>query len=197
MRRLIPHVGAPVPMTFLTGDPEHVVAGVPRRAGDRADRKRRAVAFQAVRDDESPKVDLAVHVAGTVNPSLDPHEIRGGQLEQQPASPVEVGLAASPRPDHQVDALGSRLPPGRIDGSLVESVIVPLHSEVDARRSGAQDAAARGKLSFDGPSTGIGGRVEVGGLAERGDDLPVARLARVGGRRTSPPGSHGPHEHAE
>src|SRR6184192_1723251 len=123
MRRLIPHVGAPVPMTFLTGDPEHVVARVPRRAGDRADRKRRAVAFQTVGDDESPKVDLAVHVAGTVDPSLDPHEIRGGQLEQQPASPVQVGLPASPRPDHQVDALGSRPPPGRVDGGLIEDVV--------------------------------------------------------------------------
>src|SRR2546422_3125395 len=105
MRRLIPHVGAPVPMTFLTGDPEHVVARVPRRAGDRADRKRRAVAFQTVRDDESPKVDLAVHVAGTVDPSLDPHEIRGGQLEQQPASPVEVGL----RSEEHTSELQSRL----------------------------------------------------------------------------------------
>src|SRR5256884_3195490 len=82
MRRLIPDVGAPVSMTFFAGDAELVVAGVPRRAGDRADRKRRAVAFQTVGHDESPKVDLAVHVAGTVNPSLDPHEIRGGQLEQ-------------------------------------------------------------------------------------------------------------------
>src|SRR6266480_4105547 len=134
---LILDVGSPVPMTFFAGDAEHVVAGVPRRARDRADRKRRAVAFQTAGDDESPKVDLAVHVAGTVDPSLVPYEIRGGQLEQQPASPVEVGLPAPPRPDHQVDALGSRLPPGRIDGSLVESVIAPLHSEVDTLRPGA------------------------------------------------------------
>src|SRR5438552_15952177 len=98
---LILDVGSPVPMTFFAGDADYVVARVPRRAGDRADRKRRAVAFQTVRDDESPKVDLAVHVAGTVDPSLDPHAIRGGQLEQQPASPVQVGLPASLGPELQ------------------------------------------------------------------------------------------------
>src|SRR4029077_12018110 len=185
MRCLILDVGSPVPMTFFAGDAEYVVARVPRRIGDRADRERRAVAFQAVGDDESPKVDLAVHGAGAIDPPLDPKEIGGGQLEQQPASPVEVGLPASPRPDHQLDALGSRLPPGRVDGGLIEDVIAPLHCEVDTLRPGAQDVAASDKLSFDGPSTGIGGCVEVGGLAECGDDLPVARLARVGGRRTS------------
>src|SRR5947208_10645835 len=130
-------VGSTVRMSVFAGDADDVVAGVPRRAGDRADRKRRDVAFQTVGDDESLKVDLAVYVAGTVDPSLDPHEIRGGQLEQQPASPVQVGLPASPRPDHQVDTLGSRLPPGRVDGGLIEDVVAPLHSEVDTLRPGA------------------------------------------------------------
>src|SRR6266403_512814 len=74
-RHLIPDVGSPVPVTFFTGDAEHVVAGVPRRAGDRADRKRRAVALETMGDDDPAKVDLAVHVAGTVDPPLDPHEI--------------------------------------------------------------------------------------------------------------------------
>src|SRR5258708_37145722 len=68
---LILDVRSPVPMTFFAGDAEYVVAGVPRRPCDRANRERRAVAFQAVGDDESAEVDLAVHVAGTVDPSLD------------------------------------------------------------------------------------------------------------------------------
>src|SRR5260370_2393199 len=103
---LILDVRSPVRMTFFAGDAEYVVAGVPRRAGDCANRERRAVAFQAVGDDESAEADLAVHVAGTVDPSLDPHAIRGVQLEQQPASPGTVRLPPPPHPAPPVIPLG-------------------------------------------------------------------------------------------
>jgi hypothetical protein len=33
------------------------------------------MALETMGDDDSAKVDLAVHVAGTVDPPLDPHEI--------------------------------------------------------------------------------------------------------------------------
>src|SRR6266480_831470 len=143
--RLIPRMSSPVAMTFFTRDAEHVVAGVPRSAAGRAKRKRRAMAFQTVGDDEASEVDLAIHIAGTVDPPLDPHEIGDGQFEEEPASPVDVGLPASARPEHQVDTLGSRPPPGRVDGGLVERVVAPLHFEVDALRPRAQDVASRGK----------------------------------------------------
>src|SRR5439155_1528578 len=75
MGRLIPHVGSPVTMTFFTRDAEHIVAGVPHPGAGRAKRKRGAMTFQTVGDDESSEVDLAIHIAGTVDPPPDPHEV--------------------------------------------------------------------------------------------------------------------------
>src|SRR5258708_32099432 len=67
---LILDVRSPVPMTFFAGDAEYVVAGVPRRPCDRANRERRAGAFQAVGDEEPAEVELAVHLAGHFDHSL-------------------------------------------------------------------------------------------------------------------------------
>src|SRR5437764_73183 len=66
---------APVTVAFFTGNAQHVIPGVAHGAAIDHDRERSAVTLQAARDDESPKVDLAVRIAGAAYPSLDAREI--------------------------------------------------------------------------------------------------------------------------
>src|SRR2546429_9807952 len=94
-----------VAVAFLTRDPQRIVAGVSHHTAVRLQGEGRGVAFQATRDDESPKVDLAIRIAGAVDPRIDASQIGDRQLEQEPTSPIEKGLPAPPRPHDQIDAL--------------------------------------------------------------------------------------------
>src|SRR6266511_3682247 len=107
------------------------------------------MAVQALGDDEASKIDLAIRIAGTVDPPLWSSQIGDRQLEQEPASPVEIGLSSSARPDHHVDPLRSRSTPHRVDAGLVERTVAPLHLEMDAPRPGAQNVVPLGKGSPD------------------------------------------------
>src|SRR6266566_1742447 len=169
---------APVTVTLFAGNAQHIIAGVPHGAAIDQDRKRGAVTFQAARDDEPPKVDLAVRIAGAVYPLLDAREIRDRQLEQEPAPPVEIGLPPSPGPDDQIDALRSPRPSARVNAGLVEDTIALLHHEVHAFSTGAEQVVPLGKTCFDGASSRLGGGPEVSGLNERRENLLVARPAR-------------------
>src|SRR2546426_4703315 len=71
MGRVILDMLAPVTVTLFTGNAQHIIPGVPHGAAIDQDRKRGAVTFQAARDDEPPKVDLAVRIARAVYPLLD------------------------------------------------------------------------------------------------------------------------------
>jgi len=170
---------APVTVTFFTGNAQHIIPGIPHGAVIYLDRKRGAVTFQAARDDEPPKVDLAVRIARAICPLLDAREIRDRQLEQEPAPPVEIGLPSSPGPDHQIDTLRSPRPSARVNAGLVESTIALLHDEVHAFSTGAEQVMPFVKTCFDGSSGGLGGGAEVSRLNERRENLLVACPARA------------------
>src|SRR6266480_5560155 len=108
VRRLIPDVGSPVAVAFFTGNTQHVRAGVPHAASIPTQYERSRVTLQTSRYDESSKVYLAIRIAGTVYPLSDSRQIGNRQFEQEPASPIEIGLSSPPRSDHQVNGFRTR-----------------------------------------------------------------------------------------
>src|SRR2546427_7892549 len=134
VRRLIADVGATVAVAFFTGNTQHVLAGVPHPAAILKQHERRRVTLQTSGYDESSKVDLAIRVARAVYPLSDCRQIGSRQFEQEPASPVEVGLASPTRSDDQVDGLCARRPPERDYAGLLKGAVATLHLQGDALR---------------------------------------------------------------
>src|SRR5215471_13542761 len=83
MSRLISDVLGAVAMTFCAVDAQLVIVRISRLAAGQIEFKRRAVAFQASRRNDAFKIDLAVHIAGAVDPLLDSSQERNRQLEQE------------------------------------------------------------------------------------------------------------------
>ena len=179
MRR-VPDIGvaARPGVTHLAGDSQSVITCIFRVRETSLQAEIGAMAFLASWGNRAVEVHLSVLVSGAVYPFARPCKVRDRKLKEKTVAPVEVGLASSPRPDHQVEAFRSRL--SFFVTRLVEAVPALLHAEVGVADSRAKDIGAFCEIPLDRLGVGRARGFEMGSVYVRIDNLGMAGPAGVG-----------------
>ncbi len=110
------------------------------------------MASQAVGEHALFKVDFAIAIPGTVDPSGQIGPIGNRKLKKLVALPVKIGLTFSPGSDHYIHSLRARggIQGRRPDGRLVKTIGLGLHAEIKVRVGSLENILAFRKGTQDG-----------------------------------------------